>query len=154
GGYLLGETYQTIINVPPYPHMLRILQNGALLAQSGGHKVPVLARDIPAIKYEIGRVLPGQIQHLVTQSLGEFARPTWSYRMDETNLSEIFEEVHRLVAAPGKPEYDGLDLSKYLTGGGGGGDRRGLFLLRAHAFDPSTRAVLGESDARLVLVTD
>ena len=96
GGYLLGETYQTIVSVPPYPHMLRILQNGALLAQSGEHKVPVLARDIPAIKYEIGRVLPGQIQHLVTQSLGDFARPTWNYRFDETNLAEIFEETHTL----------------------------------------------------------
>src|SRR6185369_555086 len=75
GGYLLGETYQSVVTVPPYPHMLRILQNGALLAQSGEHKVPVLARDIPAIKYQVGRVLPGQIQHLVTQSMGELARP-------------------------------------------------------------------------------
>lgn len=161
GGYLLGETYQAIVAVPPYPHMLRILQNGALLAQSGAHKVPVLARDIPAIKYEIGRVLPNQIQHLVTQSLGDFARPVWNYRFDPTNLAEIFEETHPLADLPGKPQYDGLDLSKYLASGGRQDrhddrqeDRRGLFLLRAQAFDPKTKAVLDEGDARLILITD
>jgi uncharacterized protein YfaS (alpha-2-macroglobulin family) len=154
GGYLLGETYQAIVTVPPYPHMLRILQNGALLAQTGEHKVPVLARDIPAIKYEIGRVLPNQIQHLVTQSLGDFAHPAWNYRFDQTNLAEIFEETHALANQPGKPEYDGLDLSKYLAGSGGRDDRRGLFLLRAQAFDPKTKAILDQGDARLILLTD
>jgi len=153
GGYVLGETYQAIVAVPPYPHMLRILQDGALLAQSGDHKVPVLARDIPAIKYEIGRVLPGQIQHLATQSLGDFSRPSWNYRFDHTNLAEFFEETHTLTAAPGKPEYDGLDLSKYL-GSGSGSERRGLFLLSAQSYDPKTKALLGEVDKRLVLVTD
>lgn len=153
GGYVLGETFQAVIPVPPYPRMLRILQDGALLAQSGDHKVPVLARDIPAIKYEIGRVLPDQIQHLVTQSMGAFSRPQWNYRFDDSNLAEFFEETHPLAANPGKPEYDGLDLTKYL-GGGGGGERRGLFLLRAQSFDPKTKAPLGDTDTRLILVTD
>jgi len=153
GGYVLGETFQAVIQVPAYPRMLRILQDGALLAQSGDHKVPVLARDIPAIKYEIGRVLPDQIQHLVTQSVGAFARPSWNYRFDDSNLAEFFEEIHPLAANPGKPEYDGLDLTKYL-GGGGGGERRGLFLLRAQSFDPGTKAPLGDTDTRLILVTD
>jgi len=155
GGYVLGETYQSVVTVPPYPHMLRILQNGALLAHSGEHKVPVLARDIPAIKYQVGRVLPGQIQHLVTQSMGELGRPTFAYRFDETNLAEVFEETHTLAAVPGKPEYDALDLSKYLTAGGGGGnERRGLFLVRAQSFDPKTHAPLDQAGARLILVTD
>ena len=153
GGYVLGETFQAVIAVPPYPRMLRILQDGALLAQSGDHKVPELARDIPAIKYEIGRVLPDQIQHLVTQSAGAFARPQWNYRFDDSNLAEFFEETHPLAANPGKPEYDGLDLTKYL-GGGAGGERRGLFLLRAQSFDPGTKALLGDTDTRLILVTD
>ncbi|HEY4184728.1 MAG TPA: alpha-2-macroglobulin [Polyangia bacterium] len=152
GGYVLGEAFQTVITVPAYPRMLRILQDGALLAQSGDHRVPVLARDIPAIKYEIGRVLPGQIQHLVTQSAGTFARPSWNYRFDDSNVAQFFEETHTLVAAPGKPEYDGLDLSKYLAGGGD--ERRGLFLLRAQSFDPRTKAPLGDTDTRLILVTD
>jgi len=77
GGYVLADTFQAIVEVPEYPKMLRILQNGALLAASGDHKVPVIARDIPGVRYEIGRVLPGQIQHLVTQSSGEFARPRY-----------------------------------------------------------------------------
>jgi len=155
GGYVLGEAFQAIAAVPPYPRMLRILQDGALLAQSGDHKVPVLARDIPAIKYDIGRVLPGQIQHLVTQSLGAFSRPAWNYRFDETNVAEFFEETHTLVATPGKPEYDGLDLSKYLgAGAGASAERRGLFLLRAQSYDPKTKALLGDADTRLVLVTD
>lgn len=153
GGYVLGETFQQVIAVPPYPRMLRILQDGALLAQSGDHKVPVLARDIPAIKYEIGRVLPDQIQHLITQSAGAFSRPQWNYKFDDANLAEFFEETHPLSANPGKPEYDGLDLTKYL-GGGGGGERRGLFLLRAQSFDPGTKALLGDTDTRLILVTD
>ncbi len=152
GGYVLGETFQTIVTVQPYPRMLRILQNGALLATSGDRKLPVLARDIPAIKYEIGRVLPDQIHHLITQSHGDFAHPGWSYRFDQTNLAEFFEEVHRLRAAPGKPEYDALDLSKYIAGTGA--ERRGLFLLRAQSWDPDKQQLLGEADSRLVLVSD
>ena len=152
GGYLLGETFQSLVEVPPYPQMLRILQNGALLATSGDHKVPVLARDVPAVKYEIGRVLPGQLQHLVTQSSGDFAHPDWTSKFDETNLAELFEETHRLKAAPGKPEYDGLDLSKYIAGPGT--ERRGLFVLRAQSWDPEKQEPLGAADNRLVLVSD
>jgi uncharacterized protein YfaS (alpha-2-macroglobulin family) len=152
GGYILGETFQTVVEVPPFPQMLRILQGGSLLATTGDHKLPVLARDVPAIKYEIGRVLPGQLQHLVTQSGGDFAHPDWTDKFDQTNLAELFEEIHRLKAAPGKPEYDALDLSRYITGSGS--ERRGLFLLRAQSWDPERQEPLGEADGRLVLVSD
>ena len=46
---------------------------GALLSMSGEKKVAVLVRDLPGMRVEIGRVLPGQLQHLVSQSSGDFA---------------------------------------------------------------------------------
>jgi hypothetical protein len=43
---------------------------------SGEKKVALLVRDLPGVKVEIGRVLPGQLQHLVSQSSGIFLTPS------------------------------------------------------------------------------
>ena len=43
--------------------------------QHRGGKVVTVVRDLPGVKMEMGRLLPGQLQHLVTQSEGDFAQP-------------------------------------------------------------------------------
>src|SRR4030095_9507760 len=46
GGYLLGDVYQAIVEVPVYPRQLKLLHRGALLALGGERKVSLLARDV------------------------------------------------------------------------------------------------------------
>ena len=135
GGYLLGKTDARVLQVPPYPSELKILSQGALLALSGEKKVAVLVRDLPGVKVEIGRVLPSQLQHLVSQASGNFANPEFYDRFGPDNLVERFE---RKVPLPnlerGRAHYEAVDMGEYLKGEGA--ERRGVFLLTVSGYDP------------------
>ena len=153
GGYILGETAQTVARVPAFPRQVKLLHDGALLALGGERKVSVYARDVPGLLIEISRVLPHQIQHLVSHTHGSFARPTFHYALDESHLTERFAEVRTLPALrPGQPQYEAIDLGRYLEGTGV--ERRGVFLVRVDSYDPVQKRRLGESDRRLVLVSN
>jgi len=153
GGYQLGSTFDRIIRVKPFPKEVRILHSGSLLPLSGERKVPVLARDVEALHYEIGRILPGQIQHLVSQSWGEFGKPSFNYNFGLDNLTERLAEVMPLPAlAPGKAQYTALDLTKYLKDGGDG--KRGLFLVKVQPYDSANKRPTGNPDTRLIVLTD
>ncbi|MBK9607277.1 MAG: alpha-2-macroglobulin [Betaproteobacteria bacterium] len=153
GGYQLGRDLDFVVKVPPFPRELRIMAAGSLLALSGEKKLSVVARDVEGIRFEIGRLLPQQIQHLVSQAQGgSFSRPEFSFNFDESNITERFSQVIELpTQAPGKPQYQSLDLARYLEADGG---RRGVFLLRAESYDPAARRTTGALDKRLVVVTD
>jgi alpha-2-macroglobulin len=133
GGYQLGKTSQTILTVPAYPAEVKILSQGSLLALSGERKVAVLTRDLPGLQMEIGRILPGQLQHLITQAGGTFSNPEFASSFDADNLSERFEKNIPLNLQPGKAHYEALDLSEYLSKGE---EKRGIFLLSVHGYLP------------------
>ena len=63
------------MQVPEFPRELSILHQGSLLSMSGDKTLSLFARNVPAIRVEIGRVLPRQLQHLVTQTSGSFGTP-------------------------------------------------------------------------------
>ena len=172
GGYQLGKSASRILQVPPFPAEVKILSQGSLLALSGERKLAVLARDLPGVQMEIGRVLPGQLQHLVTQSNGSFKDLSFNNDyLDSDNLSERFERKIPLHLTPGKAHYEALDLSEYL---GKDGDKRGVFLLTVRGYQPPKNETQDETseaiadqearnypqnveslqDKRLVLVTD
>lgn len=167
GGYTLGENVERILEVPEFPRELSILHQGSLLSMSGQKTLSLFARNVPALRIEVGRLLPRQLQHLVTQTNGGFATPmfnTWNF--DAANLTERFTKTVRLPKVePGKPQYEALDLGEYLDDQAG--DRRGMFMLRVQAWNPDNNQPLqysGEewnsarqgtlSDARLIVVTD
>lgn len=154
GGYQMGGDYDEIVQVRPYPRELRILHSGSVLALSGERKVSVFSRDVPAMQVEVGRVVAGQLQHLVTQSSGPYGRPQFGYgQFNESNLTERFTKVVELPRlAPGRPHYQPVDLDEYLEAGAGG--RRGVFLLKVTAYDPAAKRTTGNHDYRLVVVTD
>jgi uncharacterized protein YfaS (alpha-2-macroglobulin family) len=135
GGYVLGKTDARVLTVPAYPSELKILSQGALLALSGEKKVAVLVRDLPGVKIEIGRVLPSQLQHLVSQAGGNFANPEFYEKFGADNLVERFE---RKLALPnlerGRAHYEAVDMGEYLKGDGA--ERRGVFLLTVSSYDP------------------
>jgi uncharacterized protein YfaS (alpha-2-macroglobulin family) len=137
GGYLLAAREQRIVRVPPFPPELRILSQGALLALSGEKKVAVLVRDLPGVRVEVGRVLPDQLQHLVSQSSGRFDSPEFGGSFGEDNLVERFE---RKVPLPGlqrgRAHYEALDLGEFLRKDGE--NKRGVFLLSVSGYDPET----------------
>ncbi|MFH0900782.1 MAG: alpha-2-macroglobulin, partial [Pseudomonadota bacterium] len=149
GGYVLGEPFLSILEVTPFPRQIKFMQSGSLLALSGERRVTLFARDVPGVRFEVARVLPDQLHHLVTQSYGQFARPDFRYDFGPQNLADFWTETRAMKAARGKPAYESLDLSPYLADG-----HRGLFIVKAESWDPQSKDTLGEEDQRLVLVSD
>lgn len=139
GGYILGQTNRSTLQVPPFPAELKILSQGALLPLSGEKKVAVLVRDLPGLKVDIGRVLPMQLQHLVSQASGDYSNPNFYSQFGPDNLVERFE---RKVPLPnmvhGKAHYEAIDMAEYLKGNGNNNNQRyGVFLLTVTGYNPA-----------------
>ncbi|QSQ23337.1 alpha-2-macroglobulin [Pyxidicoccus parkwayensis] len=156
GGYVLAERYDTVVQVPAFPEEVSILHEGALLSLAGEKKVTVMSRDVKALRFALARVLPDQLNHLITQTEGRFAHPEFSsYRFDEENISESFSEVRPLEGAGrGKAQYAAFDLAPYLAPENAPSQRRGLFFFKVQSWDPEHKTSTGKEDARLLLVTD
>lgn len=160
GGYLMADAVGRVLTAPEYPKEVHISSQGALLALSGPKKIVYVTRDVPAVRVQVGRLLPDQLQHLITQSNGTLSQPEFSrYGFDDTNITERFTDVVRLPElAPGAANYQTLDLGRYLDKPGA--SRQGVFLLRIEAWDPErNRALYSEEggttvDTRMVVVTD
>lgn len=156
GGYVLAKEFDVIKRVPEFPKELKIMYDGAILSLSGEKKVSVLSRDVEAIRFEIGRVVPSQINHLVSQSSGQFRSPYFdNYHFNEDNISERFSEIRELKQlGHGKTQYSAFDLSSYLTPVAGSNTKRGLFFFKIESWDPVHKRSTGIRDNRLILVTD
>jgi len=161
GGYYLGDAVERVFQVPAFSPMAQMMSKGSLLPLSGERKVSVMARDVPAIRYSISRVVPQQLQYLVNKGIrnsGSFSIPrfgddedyyNYCNGIEEIDISERFEKITPLeVLEPGKPQYQALDLNEYLKA------RRGVFLLHVQGYDPKTKEVIGEKDSRLIMVSD
>jgi uncharacterized protein YfaS (alpha-2-macroglobulin family) len=152
GGYVQAREWATVAPVPAFPQEVKIAQPGSLLSLAGEKKVSILARDVPGLRFEVSRVLPGQVAHLVTQSEGTFSSPDFAYRFGPDDLTERFEEKRPLQRkAPGKAQYTAFDLTRYLAQGGG---HDGLFLLSVQAWDVENDRPGETTDQRFLLVTD
>jgi uncharacterized protein YfaS (alpha-2-macroglobulin family) len=158
GGYILGKGNTQLFTVPDYPNLLRFMADGSLLALSGDKRISVVARNMPGMKLEIGRVLPDQLQHLVSLNNGTYSNPQLNGPFGADSIVERFSETHAFPAGkPGEAHYEGLDLGQYLTTG-----KRGVFLLRLLSWDPIRDKDKSDEydryatalDSRLIVVTD
>lgn len=131
GGYRLGQPVAHALTVPDYPKLLRFMADGSLLSMSGSKRLSVVSRNLPGMKIEIGRVVPDQLQHLVSFNNGTYKRPELSYAFNEDHIVERFVQTRTFPASdPGKAHYEGIDLGQYLKG-----DKRGVFLLHLSNYD-------------------
>ena len=153
GGYVLGQTWARTAVIPPFPKEVKILGSGSLLSLSGDRKISIYSRDLPVLVVEVGRVLPDQLQHLVTQTSLIFGNPQFNNdNFDASNLTARQTDTIPLPPlGPGKAHYQPYDLDRYLSSGSG---PRGLFLLTVQGYDPATKQATGPQDRRLILVTD
>ena len=157
GGYLAKSPTVTLLSMPAYPRTLRFLSDGALLSLNGEKRVGFMARGVPGAHVEIARVLPNQLQHLVDQSSGSFARPNFANDYFDRMVERQSLDIALPASDPSKTQYDNVDLGRYLSANGG---RRGIFVLKLSAQDqPSQRTFDGYSqsatnDLRFIVVTD
>ena len=87
-----------MFTVPDYPKLLHFMADGSLLSLSGDKRVSVVSRNVPGMKLEIGRVLPDQLQHLVSFNDGTYAKPDLTERFGEDHIVERFSEHAHLPA--------------------------------------------------------
>lgn len=154
GDFILARDFENIAEVPEFPKELKIMADGSILSLSGEKKLSLVSRDVDAVRFRLGRVMPDQINHLVSQSGGDMKLPEFNnYNFGEDNITEKFSEIRPLNKVEyGKTQYSSFDLSGYL--GGESGAKRGLFFFSAEGWDPVRKAPTGVSDKRLILVTD
>lgn len=151
-GFVMSKPYDNVLRLPEYPREVKIARDGGLLPMTGSRKVTFVSRGLKALKVEVGRIVPGQVNHLVSQTRGDMSSPHFSnYNFDEDNITERFEKVLPLAAPHAKKAtYSHVDLDEFIASG----ERRGMFFVTVHGWDPDRRMTDGGSDRRFILITD
>jgi uncharacterized protein YfaS (alpha-2-macroglobulin family) len=156
-GYELAENHANIVVPAELPQEVEIQGDGGLLALGGERKLSIRSRGVAVIKFEIDRVLSTQINHLVSQTEGEFQAPEFKNgSFDQDNISRIAREDQSIALQnKWKANYSALDFSKYLQKPADGGSERGLFFLKARGWDPVAKKYIKSVTAsRFILVSD
>jgi len=144
GGYVLGKPASAVVTVPDYPKLLRFMADGSLLSLSGSKRVSVVSRNMAGMRLQIGRVLPDQLQHLVSLNQGDYKHPQLPYDFTEEHIVDRFELKRAFPAGdPAHAHYEGVDLGQYLQSG-----KRGVFLLHLYDFDPAQAKKQAEQAAK------
>lgn len=155
GGYILADQYENVRRVPNFPRELNIMHEGAILGMRGEKKLSIVSRGIETVQFEIGRVLPNQINHLVSQSNGEFNNLYFSnYNFSADNITDRFTRIRDLArTGPEKAQYSAFDFAPYMKMGTAE-RKRGLFFFKVQRWDKKRKRAQGTSDKRLILITD
>jgi uncharacterized protein YfaS (alpha-2-macroglobulin family) len=155
GGYLLPDDCVQIVDVNPLPREIIIEGAGGLLSLNGERTLSIVSRGVQSIEFEIAKVLPNQIHHLVSQTSGAFDKPEFiGENFDERNISIISRPTRQIVdEGNGTAKYTSLRLDPYLENDGK--LQYGLFFIRPRAVDPVTHEVVrARTETRFLLVTD
>ena len=149
GGFILANTYDAIAYIPKYPKEARIAQSGAVLPQTGSHRLTFISRGVSSLRVELGRVLSKDINHLASQTGGDIRSPYFSnYRFDQDNItSRSTHYVELDEGHPGEAVFSSLDLTEYLPQGG-------FYFVNVQGWDRENERSIGGSDRRFILVTD
>jgi len=146
--------YDNLLNTPAYPREVKIAGEGSILTYSGEQQLSVATRGLGAVKLVVAKLLPGQINHLVSQTSGDISNPDFiNWNFNSENITEIDSLVLQLQRQhPGKANYFSIDLNRYLPRNEA---RFGLFFVDLLGWDAQReREIRGVADRRLVLVTD
>ncbi|MBA7844015.1 alpha-2-macroglobulin family protein [Klebsiella sp. RHBSTW-00484] len=170
GGFRLRADDYHIVTVPDYPQALRFTSEGALLSMKGDKRITVAARNVPGLQMDIKRVIPSQLQHIVSFKSSDFTSTEFvNWRVNDEYFTERFHYQMPLKNDnTGALQYQGVDLGRYLTNNGQ--SRRGIFLLNLRRWDPQAEQKREEwaeeeerdydeeqarvMDSRFVVVTD
>jgi len=132
GGFVLADKFSSINQVPPYPRQVHIMHDGSLLALSGERKLSIQSRGVEQLEFRLERVTPSSINHLVSQSEGNFQSPVFTnYNFDETNITEQIIRQQSIAATDtSKNDYSALDFSEFVRDSNDNHGKLGLFILR------------------------
>ena len=115
-GFVQASFYDSVMAVPAYPRQVAITGEGSLLTLTGRQHLGIMARGLTALRISVGRLLPAQITHLVTQTGGDIRDPYFSNpNFTADNIADFSRRMMALKPLhPGKANYSSLDLSAHL----------------------------------------
>ncbi len=147
-GYVLANNLVTTVWFSPYPQEVNIMSSGAILPLSNKHEIGFVSRGVNEINITVARINEDNLNHLATQTNGDFASPYFiNYNFDENNMAEIFtKKLNINTTHPEAANYSSLDLNEYLA------DKKGVFLIKARG--KSEYDTFSREDVRLVIMTD
>ncbi|MDR2427234.1 MAG: alpha-2-macroglobulin [Endomicrobium sp.] len=150
--FTIKKSYSNIMTSAAFPKDVKFLQNGAVLPLDGSKRLTFTTRGVNGIKVDISKVIPDQINHLISQTYGSFANPDFINRYDfnENNISQKFSKIIPLRISVTKANYSSIDMSEFLKSN----YSSGLFFVNIRGYDPSTNSNDGPSDKRFILATD
>jgi len=151
--FIQASAYDDVIRAPAYPAEISIAGEGALLTHTGNHQLSVLTRGVSALKYSVGKLVDGQINHLVSQTRGDITNPSFSTRdFSQNDITEHQSKVVELEAShPKQANYSSFDLTQYLPNDK---SQFGLFFVQVSGWDKHNERETYPKDKRLILVTD
>ena len=123
------------------------------MAKSGGKKMTIAVRGIPEVKFTICQVLAPHVNHLMTQTSGDFQNPNFRHKsFGHDAVSQIFSDFRQFnMANPCELNYASIDLEQYLSKSK---NPLGLFLLKAEGWNAKNETSTGTECERLLLITD
>jgi hypothetical protein len=157
GGYVIKPGLRKVVRVAPIPRQVEIMHEGSILSLSGERKLSLFSNDLGWVQFEIGRIIPDQLNNLITQTHADIRNLTLdrSYGFGLENLSSIYQETRRLqTLEPGQIQYFSFDFDSYLSRETDPRLKYGLFHFKVSEYDPETKKPTGVSTSRLILVTD
>ncbi|MCG8710636.1 alpha-2-macroglobulin family protein [Brenneria sp. 4F2] len=144
GGYKMPETVYRIVQVPDYPKLLQFMSQGSLLSVNGDKQISVAARNVPGLRLDVKRVIPSQLQHIVSFKRGEYSSAEFN-RLNDEYFTERFNYQTALNNdKPGEVNYRGVDLSRYLSTDPR--SHRGIFLLTLSEWNPQKKEAAAAAD--------
>ncbi len=152
GGFVLGQTYRQLVSIPELPQMLQFVHQGAIVALSSQQKIALLSRGVKAVKITVNRILPGQLNQLISQTTGDIKNPQFQdqYDFNEDNISAASTKVEAFKdVSANKPHEFALDLSKFAKQ-----DKLGLYLVNIQGWDAAKKETTDIGVRRLFLVTN
>ena len=150
--FSLANEYRAVVQAPAYPKEARIVGEGAMLTLSGEQKLQLLSRGVKGVRVKLHKLLPEQLNHLITQTGGDISQPYFhNYNFNQSNITSLQQYTYPVNnVAPRQASYQALALTPYLQQAG-----MGLFFIELSEFDPAHPDLEGQQlDKRLVLVTD
>jgi uncharacterized protein YfaS (alpha-2-macroglobulin family) len=150
GGYVLDEPYERIFQLKNFPKELAILSEGTILSFSGDKRLSILSRGVREVEFNIGRIRPDDINHLVSQTSGDVSNINFrGYSFGQYNITEQYTSTTTVpVTGDRDIKYFSFDFSRYLENIPDKNLRHGFFIFKVRSKDGSY------SDQRLIMVTD
>jgi len=150
GGYLLDETYEMVVRVRRFPRELDILSEGSILSFSGDRRLAIMSRGIRDVEFNIGRIRPDDINHLVSQISGDISNLNFrNYNFNQYNITEQYTSSTTVsIGSERDIGYFSFDFSRYLDNIPDRNLRHGFFIFTVSEKGGSNR------DQRLIMVTD